>query len=57
MIEGPVENLNGGNAAVPERKKFTFKKRDPVEAARLEVERKASIKNVRLLQAYIMNLA
>lgn len=57
MVDAPVENLNGGNAAAPERKKFTFKKRDPVEAARLEVERKASIKNVRLLHPHIVNLA
>lgn len=31
----------------PHRKKYTFKKRDPVAAAKLEEERVASIKHVR----------
>lgn len=31
----------------PERKKYVFKKRDPVQAAKLEAERLANMKHVR----------
>lgn len=35
----------------PHRKKYTFKKRDPVAAAKLEAERVASIKHVRTIRS------
>lgn len=48
MTDATVENVDAGNAPAP-RKKFTFTKRDPVAAAKIEAERKASMKNVRNL--------
>lgn len=44
MADPPIENLNLGNTAqdAAPRKKYTFKKRDPAEAARLDAERAQS---------------
>ena len=59
MADLPVENLSLENKpdAAPQRKKYTFKKRDPVEAARLEAERQQrSGKSVRCL-SILQNVA
>jgi hypothetical protein len=60
MADPPIENLNLGNAPAEgaPRKKFTFKKRDPVEAARLEAERQqqATGKSVRCFAFILQHL-